>query len=53
MMNARGHLSGRVGILPAGLGVSPKLSFEVRESETLSPAGETPTLPETIAIDLV
>jgi hypothetical protein len=39
--------SGRVGVSPAGLGILPKPSFQVGDRETRSPAGETPTLPET------
>jgi hypothetical protein len=36
-----------VGVSPAGFGILPKQSFQVRDRETQSPAGETPTLPET------
>jgi hypothetical protein len=37
-----------VGVSPAGFGILPKQSFQVRDSRKLSesPAGETPTLPE-------
>ena len=43
------NLSGRVGVPPAGFGILPKQSFQVRGSRKLSesPAGVTPTLPET------
>src|SRR3954471_22291117 len=44
---ARRNLSGRMGVSPAGFGILPKQSFQVRDRETRSPAGETPTLPET------
>jgi hypothetical protein len=38
---------GRVGVSPAGFGILPKQSSKVRDRETRSPAGDTPTLPET------
>jgi hypothetical protein len=40
-----------VGVPPAGFGILPKQSFQVRDRETRSPAGETPTLPETKIAD--
>jgi valyl-tRNA synthetase len=50
---ARACVSGRVGVPPAGLGVSPKRSSDVGEGDAKvrsgrmpDPAGETPTLPE-------
>src|SRR6266446_1943111 len=43
------RFSGRVGVSPAGFGILPKQSFQVRDRETRPPVGGTPTLPETIA----
>jgi len=53
-------ISGRVGVPPAGSGVSPERTSrnaqtppQVREGGTPSPAGGTPTLPETAAVRFV